>query len=89
MNFISGPWKTKIEPNGRTWVIDGLLHDALGIAIVYGDDPTEEKANANLIAAAPEMYEALCMVLDADGDMDAIDFQQIRDAINKAEGRQP
>jgi len=31
----------------------------LGVAIAFGDDEANQNANANLIAAAPDMYEAL------------------------------
>ena len=51
-----------------------------------GDNQTT-LANARLIAAAPDLLAALIDVLDADGDLDAMDFNRYRAAIAKAEGR--
>lgn len=49
-------------------------------------DPDEREANARLIAAAPELLACLLDVLDADGDIYAMDFDRYRAAIAKAEG---
>lgn len=43
-------------------------------------------ANARLIAAAPELLACLLDVLDADGDLYAMEFDRYRDAIIKATG---
>ena len=45
-----------------------------------------DKADAALIAAAPDLLAALKDVLESDGDLDAMDFRMYRDAIQKAEG---
>ena len=42
--------------------------------------------NARLIAVAPELLACLLDVLDADGDLDAMDFTRYRAAIAKATG---
>ena len=43
-------------------------------------------SNACLIAAAPDLLACLLDVLDADGDLDAMDFNRYRAAITKATG---
>lgn len=43
-------------------------------------------SNARLIAAAPDLLACLLDVLDADGDLDAMDFNRYRAAIAKATG---
>lgn len=42
--------------------------------------------NARLIAAAPELLACLLDVLDADGDLDVMDFNRYRAAIARATG---
>jgi hypothetical protein len=44
------------------------------------------EANARLIAAAPDLLACLLDVLDADGDLNAMDFDRYRAAIAKVEG---
>lgn len=82
-----GPWTTDgnahsgdldvISPAGRITLID----------CEFSDEPEEVlTANARLIAAAPDLLAALMDVLDADGDLDAMDFNRYRAAIAKATG---
>ena len=42
--------------------------------------------DASLISAAPELLACLLDVLDADGDLDVMDFNRYRAAIAKATG---
>ena len=53
----------------------------------YLDDEDEDEVSAALIAAAPELLECLLDVLDADGDLYAMDFNRYRAAIAKATGK--
>jgi len=55
-------------------------------AISRNDEQLENLANARLIAAAPDLLACLLDVLDADGDLDAMDFNRYRAAIAKATG---
>ena len=50
------------------------------------DDMCAIMANCALIVAAPELLACLLDVLDADGDLDAMDFTRYRAAIAKATG---
>jgi hypothetical protein len=70
-----------------------LYQDGLWFDIYTADDEhvvaiQTAIANARLIAAAPEMYEALCAVMS---DTDDLDLDIVADLINaallKAEGR--
>ena len=81
-----GPWKTGGFQNVVVNAADGSTIVACpgGSAMA---PLSEHKANAALIAAAPEMLEALEMVLIASedgGDMNDIDFDQLRAAVAKA-----
>jgi hypothetical protein len=95
-----GPWKvtksserkTLCVVNDDTWIC-GELQALNGTAI----DERECLANARLIAAAPEMYEALeqaeaCMSI-VEPRSDKAEYLRIlgviRAVIGKAEGRQP
>lgn len=56
---------------------------------VYHNGPlvyVERGEDARLIAAAPDLLACLLDVLDADGDLDAMDFNRYRAAIAKATG---
>jgi hypothetical protein len=48
--------------------------------------PEGNAANARLISAAPELLACLLDVLDADGDLDSMDFKRYRAAIERATG---
>jgi hypothetical protein len=46
----------------------------------------KDRWNGDLIAAAPDLLACLLDVLDADGDLNAMDFDRYRAAIAKATG---
>ena len=60
--FTKGPWPVERTGDGKRYVVGNkLVEGYYEVAEVYSDDcdPDEAKANAHLIAAAPDMYEAL------------------------------
>jgi hypothetical protein len=73
--FTPGPWEVffptdpdacAVRPgidaiSGPTLILWGTDEDGEG---VYGETPEQAKANARLIAAAPELYEALKKIAD-------------------------
>ena len=61
--FTKGPWVRKYHANGCNYVSaqDVSLNDCYSIASCSGQD---EIANSHLIAAAPEMYAMLKLLLD-------------------------
>ena len=99
--FTPGPWSTERDRAKSISIYGGSTF----IGEVYNevDEPSlEEQANTNLIAAAPEMYEALKRLAElqrklhsndeneAIGSveyMDEIDAILLTDIIAKAEGR--
>lgn len=87
-----GPWIAEVDDNGENL---GIMSEA-GKAVVAGcgccgspwSDKTHAHANARLIAAAPELLEALKMVLQH-GRIDNSEKRMnvVSAAIAKAEGR--
>lgn len=83
-----GPW---VCHSGMVWKPDGSED---GIPIAHMDRstpatrPTERDANARLIAAAPEMYEALrAIVAETDNLAEIVlPIDRARAAIRKVEG---
>lgn len=61
-----------------------MVVDADGFTIC-NPSPLSEP-DARLIAAAPELLACLLDVLDADGDLDVMDFNRYRAAIARATG---
>lgn len=100
-----GPWRSSPYQNNDDptptgcWEIHALT--CKHVATTFSSDVPDAaaEANANLIAAAPEMLEALKDVLRRIADSDAwwigakekggLDAQMIVAAITKAEGRKP
>lgn len=82
------PWSVEVDHSSnapefiRTYV-DGEMYD---LASVLCDETGNATANARLIAAAPDLLACLLDVLDAEGDLDAMDFNRYRAAIAKATG---
>lgn len=93
-----GPWQfyTEPQPNGCPIVGDGrgLMVAMLAHSIHYQDQKSEALANARLIAAAPDLLEALAVMTDLCaikyGNLDAEVWSEIkkaRAAIAKATGQ--
>lgn len=90
--------ETKLNHSPAPWINDGAEVSARVdpenspsyIAPVCSLDPDWHPdimaANARLISAAPELLACLLDVLDADGDLDAMDFKRYRAAIERATG---
>lgn len=95
-----GPWAVE-DPMGREvglWIVQQGLetYDWACIAMVTADNDTagrkitytEQQANARLIAAAPDLLEALALLLEREeaGDVCELDRATARAAIAKAGG---
>jgi len=88
--FTKGPWNQESTGDGKRICIGlGMFDGPNGydVAEVYSDDVTEEtcveaQANAHLIAAAPELYEALDGLIGVTDRPSAPDY--VRDAIRAA-----
>jgi hypothetical protein len=88
--FTAGPWKTNL--------VDSTLVTAVGNTEIartlgeYDEDYERMEADATLIAAAPDMYEALERIAAGEGvyGAQAHEYKQIaRAAIIKARGGKP
>lgn len=83
--FTPGPWDKFDLIIGR--MIDNR-HRYTSIASIYESEPGydgEDKANANLIAAAPDLYEALELVYNQMDYWD-VGHDEAREALAKARG---
>jgi hypothetical protein len=94
MKHTPGPWVIQTDNRGFYW-IDKLTNDG-GFSICNLGNVEEAKANAALIAAAPELLEACRDTLtrlewwEEDRENRCIDnaFAVLKCAIAKAEGRE-
>jgi hypothetical protein len=73
------------------WIVtfgkyNASIHTDVTIASI-SDDALAWEANARLIAAAPDMFQALQAIFDAFGDQDSLLIDQCKAALAKAEGR--
>ena len=85
-----GPWAQQLQSNGVTVRHVQISADSGDVATaVWKGGEHETNANARLISAAPEMLEALQLLLN-DNHPEQIPFklwQKVRAAIEKATGR--
>jgi hypothetical protein len=100
MTFTPGPWKAVPDSGSESFAFEIATERMEGVALIYAYD-TPSEANARLIAAAPELLEALrqaLAVVDAVADGRAEDVVELAKriasdvvdaAIAKAEGRSP
>jgi len=87
MEHTKGPWRIRVNKNDDQDTCDmSICGDIFVLADINGPQYPHQKANARLIAAAPDLIEALKMAqmwLDWDG---RYDMQGINAAISKATG---
>ncbi len=103
--WTPGPWQASLDNiRGNAWYqdIDGAIgqpDEHIGLAkvvvVIDGEDYRQGRANAHLIAAAPDLYEALSNFLENEkfqvgvgGNPNAVEkmLAQARAAIAKARG---
>lgn len=95
MRYIKGPWKT-LEYGASSIAVIGSDYR---IAVVMGRHNKETQANAQLIAAAPDLLEALEAMIEWDAreedhsigfydrmDLCKLAFDKARGAVAKAKG---
>ena len=82
--FTPGPWTTDWDDSGQWYVNIGGFHVS-GTALRGGEGDCVEAANARLIAAAPDLYEALKDCIKALESHQDIYSGVYADALEKAE----
>lgn len=80
-----GPWKYDFQSVDREWAI---VTNPYGLIVANVNADSRQTANARLIAAAPDLLEALEQIMPSIEDNDSITASQIRhvyaDALNAA-----
>lgn len=66
-NWTPGPWETAVERRDdlgcdHIWIAPQTWVPRVARVVVYPDYEAEERANAHLISAAPDLYAALEIV---------------------------
>lgn len=59
-----GPWHVFFHGPDNCWVVDADKDSAVAKVMRYQSDGAAQKANFNLISAAPELFEALQAALE-------------------------
>lgn len=83
-----GPWETWQAPGTSWWTVRAVYHDDMGRRVtaypaICNAGMQPNGANARLIAAAPELLEALKQVVSV-ADRKTVEFDLARAAIAKA-----
>lgn len=90
-----GPWRVAEVRHEWDCIIRGPDNGPIASTFVAGYAKRTAKANAQIIASAPEMYEALKEIVEAvarttSGEVCQLgDFSAARDALAKASGKEP
>ena len=87
MNYTKGEWKIHKDEHNATWVVT----DTSKVCVLLDGANARVKANAQLIASAPDLYEALKAVVERYeiiliGDDQKCDVMAI-EALAKADGK--
>ena len=89
--WTPGPWRINKEDDwGGVEITSesrvGMIEIAMLAVTFRGNIGKEQRANARLIAAAPELYEALDAMLTRFGHHSNVDIKRAADALAKARG---
>jgi hypothetical protein len=80
-------WQNRVAPNQtEIEIYDAQNYKLANIAHWKDEGEEESRANAHLIASAPEMKDALQAICDAFGDQDSLLIDQAKAALSKAKG---
>ncbi len=85
--FTPGPWKVSHQINGKRHVVrnDRQPGEFPLCLLPEGRIESERMANAKLIAAAPELYQALELLLvECDAHLDYVDDENMLVRVNEA-----
>lgn len=76
-----GPWVAKYSVHFKRFQIVDVMGEVCASVSIYGANPD---ANARLVAAAPELFEALQLLLDARDEGDVASWSSVWDAAEAA-----
>ena len=88
-DFTQGPFSVAETRHKYDIVIRGPKNEPIALVLIAGFSKKEGAANANLIAAAPDLLEALKRCKFDSLNMTLEDREFCRAAIAKATGEQP
>ena len=88
MSYTKGPFKTERQKHCLYFVLDEKKRV---VAECYGQENDSVRGNAMLFSAAPELVEALEMLLNETnaGLWDCLPVEKAKQALTKAKGGQP
>ena len=87
MNYTKGEWRVEQDDFGTEIISDQTNpDDTVNIAEVdsYKEDDNEVRANAQLIAAAPAMYEALRVIKWYLDEPNKVTLQRVQERVAEA-----
>ena len=84
--WTPGPWSREVGAGRGAWIAGANMHG--WAALACGNTDAEAEANARLIAAAPELYEALQFARDELRGQFGAEYDDIDAALAKARGEQ-
>ena len=88
-DFTQGPFSVAETRHKYDTVIRGPKNEPIALVLIAGFSKKEGAANANLLAAAPDLLEALKRCKFDSLNMTLEDREFCRAAISKATGDQP
>ena len=88
-NFTQGPFSVAETRHKYDIVIRGPKNEPIALVLIAGFSKKEGAANANLLAAAPDLLDALKRCKFDSLNMTLEDREFCRAAIAKATGEQP
>lgn len=81
--FTPGPWSKISHPNGKYFIVDNC---GIPLADIEQHLQSDAQANAALIAAAPDLLEALQNIENDDGNIPGTIWDMRNNAIARATG---
>lgn len=84
--WTPGPWKQSLPDDTAIYGADGWPVCETGVNQGYDEHFERIEADARLIAAAPDLYEALVAIYDAWYNLDGSDYRRLKAALAKANG---